>query len=108
MRLSVPVLPAVEAAALFRALVADRLTPADAPVAEEIVALCGHMPLAIRIAAARLRSNRTNTPAWLLAELSEGGRDRQGLDWLPDGQRAVTAATPRTSTAYPHSWSNAL
>ncbi|MGC7103077.1 AfsR/SARP family transcriptional regulator [Amycolatopsis lurida] len=90
--LSLPVLPAAEAAALFRALVADRATPADANVIEEIVALCGHLPLAIRIAAARLRSSRSSTPARLLAELTQTLGTGQGLDWLSDGHRAVTAA----------------
>lgn len=89
--LTLPVLPAIEAAALFRTLVADRATPADAPIIEEIVSLCGHLPLAIRIAAARLRSSRASTPARLLAELADVLGTEQGLDWLSDGHRAVTA-----------------
>jgi tetratricopeptide (TPR) repeat protein/DNA-binding SARP family transcriptional activator len=90
--LSLPVLPTVDAAALFRALVADRATPADAHIIEKIVSLCGHLPLAIRIAAARLRSSRASTPARLLAELAEVLGTGKGLDWLSDGHRAVTAA----------------
>lgn len=89
--LTLPVLPAVDAAALFRALVADRATPADTPIIEEIVALCGCLPLAIRIAAARLRSSRASTPARLLAELADVLGTGQDLDWLSDGHRAITA-----------------
>ncbi|ONI84071.1 hypothetical protein ALI144C_15290 [Actinosynnema sp. ALI-1.44] len=90
--LNLPVLPAGEAAALFRALVADRATPADARTIAGIVALCGHLPLAIRIVAARLRANQAGTPARLLAELTDVLTTEQGLDWLSDGHRAVSAA----------------
>nr|CTQ90097.1 transcriptional regulator, SARP family [Kibdelosporangium sp. MJ126-NF4] len=96
---NLPVLPADEAAALFHALVADRATPADARIIEDIVSLCGHLPLAIRIAAARLRSNQAGTPARLLAELTDVLATRQGLDWLSDGHRAVSAAL---SVSYSH------
>lgn len=90
--LSLPVLPTAEAAELFRVLVADRARPADGQIIEEISALCGHLPLAIRIAAARLRASRASTPARLLAELSDVLSAGQRLDWLSDGHRAVTAA----------------
>jgi tetratricopeptide (TPR) repeat protein len=51
--------------------------------------LCGRLPLAIRIAAARLRSH----PSWELAHLVGRLRDRQSrLVELEAGQRSVTAA----------------
>lgn len=90
--LSLPVLPPADAVALFRALVRDRATSADTGTIEEIVRLCGHLPLAIRIAAARLRSSRTGTPQRLLAGLTDILGGRRDLDCLSDGHRAVTAA----------------
>jgi tetratricopeptide (TPR) repeat protein len=56
---------------------------------EEIVELCGRLPVAIRIAAARLRSR----PAWTVEHLAEALRDHQHrLAALDAGQRSVTAA----------------
>ena len=55
----------------------------------ELVELCGRLPLAIRIAAARLRSH----PAWNLLHLVQRLRDQQHrLGELEAGQRSVTAA----------------
>ena len=55
----------------------------------ELVELCGRLPLAIRIAAARLRSH----PAWDLAHLVRRLRDQQyRLVELEAGQRSVAAA----------------
>lgn len=52
--LTLPVLDPAEASALFHGLAGDRVTLADQPSIERIVAWCGWLPLAIRIAAARL------------------------------------------------------
>jgi tetratricopeptide (TPR) repeat protein len=53
------------------------------------VALCGRLPLAIRIAAARLR----HRPVWTLTDLAERLRDQQHrLAELRSGRRSVTAA----------------
>ncbi|MHA6620579.1 ATP-binding protein [Pseudonocardia sp. DLS-67] len=61
---------------------------ADAGV-DDVVELCGRLPLALRIAAARLRSR----PAWAVGHLLEGLRDRQErLGELELGERSVTAA----------------
>jgi tetratricopeptide (TPR) repeat protein len=55
----------------------------------ELVELCGRLPLAIRIAAARMRSH----PTWQLIHLLDRLRDRHGrLSELEAGQRSVTAA----------------
>ncbi|GAA0445248.1 hypothetical protein GCM10009531_40060 [Actinoplanes capillaceus] len=55
----------------------------------ELADLCGRLPLAIRIAAARLRAH----PTWTLAHLVERLRDpRYRLAELAAGQRSVAAA----------------
>ena len=80
--ISLDTLPPDDAKALF-AQVAG-VNPADEPL-EDVVARCGFLPLAIRIAAARLRHrpawttrhliSRLGTEGDVLAELSTGGRD---------------------------------
>src|SRR5262249_44428476 len=47
-----------EAAALFRAVASDRAAASDHQTVNQIVRICGELPLAIRIAAARLRTSR--------------------------------------------------
>ncbi|RKT54078.1 tetratricopeptide repeat protein [Saccharothrix australiensis] len=76
-----------DAVLLFR-VVAGEFAAADEGVVAEIVELCGRVPLAIRIAAARLLGG-----GWSLAEL----RDRLADDTtrfgaLDDGERSVAAA----------------
>jgi tetratricopeptide (TPR) repeat protein len=67
----------------------DRLAGHQPELLTELVDLCGRLPLAIRIAAARLRSH----PTWSLAHLVARLRDRQHrLGELEAGQRSVTAA----------------
>jgi tetratricopeptide (TPR) repeat protein/DNA-binding XRE family transcriptional regulator len=61
----------------------------DTVAVAQVVELCGRLPLAIRIAAARLRSR----PSWAVAHLVErlrGQRDRLGA--LEVGERSVAAA----------------
>jgi tetratricopeptide (TPR) repeat protein len=87
--ISLDTLPTADAAALFTAVAGlDRCREQNA-VVTEIVALCGHLPLAVRVAAARLRSH----PAWTprqLADLLEDQHRRLGE--LDDRTRSVTAA----------------
>jgi DNA-binding SARP family transcriptional activator/tetratricopeptide (TPR) repeat protein len=87
--MSLDVLPAREALDLFtRTAGARRL--ADTPVHQvaEIVELCGHLPLAIRVAAARLRA-RSN---WTAAHLADRLRDqRHRLAELTVGGLSVPA-----------------
>ncbi|HEX3646778.1 MAG TPA: NB-ARC domain-containing protein, partial [Pseudonocardiaceae bacterium] len=89
---TLPVLDPSDAADLFRSLVGNRAVPADQPTIERIVDLCGRLPLAIRITAARLRLAPAATPTTLCAELEHALEVGSGLDWLSDGHRAVTAA----------------
>ncbi len=91
-RLTLPVLDPADAAGLFCGLAGDRATSADQPTIDRIVALCGRLPLAIRIAAARLRLDPTGGPDTLCAELADALGAGQGLEWLTDGHRAVGAA----------------
>jgi DNA-binding SARP family transcriptional activator/Tfp pilus assembly protein PilF len=83
--LSLDVLPLADAVALFSATTGHQ--PSD--TVTEIVDLCGRLPLAIRIAAARLRAR----PAWTLDHLAALLADHQRrLAELGSGQRSVTTA----------------
>jgi DNA-binding SARP family transcriptional activator/tetratricopeptide (TPR) repeat protein len=84
--LPLDVFPLPEAVSCF-----DRITGQDhAPeLVAEIVELCGRLPLAIRIASARLRAR----PAWTATDLAEHLRDhRHRLALLGTGSRSVNAA----------------
>jgi tetratricopeptide (TPR) repeat protein len=78
--------PAVEL--LVATASAERL-PADSPAAGEIARLCGYLPLALRIAGARLATRRQWTPARLAARLTD---ERRRLDELRVGDREVRAS----------------
>jgi DNA-binding SARP family transcriptional activator/tetratricopeptide (TPR) repeat protein len=86
---SLDTLPVADAASLFvQTAGADRLRDEQPDLLTELVELCGRLPLAIRIAAARLRSH----PAWSLLHLVLRLRDHQHrLGELEAGQRSVTA-----------------
>jgi DNA-binding SARP family transcriptional activator/tetratricopeptide (TPR) repeat protein len=87
--LSLDTLPPVEAIALFRNSVSDSQGGGQPEIVAELVELCGRLPLAIRIAAARLRSH----PSWDPSRLAQRLRDQQHrLAELEAGQRSVTAA----------------
>jgi DNA-binding SARP family transcriptional activator/Tfp pilus assembly protein PilF len=88
--LSLDTLPASEAVTLLVETAGEgRLAEQPPDLLREVVELCGRLPLAIRIAAARMRSH----PTWSLARLVELLRDRRHrLAELAAGQRSVTAA----------------
>ncbi|WP_436497274.1 BTAD domain-containing putative transcriptional regulator [Actinokineospora sp. HUAS TT18] len=74
--LSLAVLPPGEAVALFKAAVPRH---AESELVAEVVALCGCLPLAVRIAAARLRDR----PSWTVRHLADrlrAERDRGPVD----------------------------
>ena len=86
--LAVDLLPAPDAIALLREAAGPGRVPADHPAADELVRLCGRLPLAIRIAAARLRHQR----GLQLESLVELLRDEQHrLTRLTDEDRSLTA-----------------
>jgi DNA-binding SARP family transcriptional activator/tetratricopeptide (TPR) repeat protein len=83
---SLGVLPLEDALALFARITGE--DPTSKTVAE-IVELCGRLPLAIRIAAARISAR----PSWTAADLADRLRDhRHRLSELDLGPRSVTAA----------------
>lgn len=83
---SLDVLGLVEAAALFTRILG---APAPDEDVEEVVGLCDRLPLAIRIAAARLRAR----PAWTVRHLAQRLRDRRRvLTELAVGDRSVAAS----------------
>ncbi|HEY3867269.1 MAG TPA: tetratricopeptide repeat protein [Actinocrinis sp.] len=69
--LSLDTLPPDDAAALLRKAADPDRVPAHHPALAELAELCGRMPLALRIAAARLRQHRTLRIEDLVAELRD-------------------------------------
>lgn len=78
-----------DAAVLFgRVAGADRIG-GQAEDVDRVVAICGRLPLAVRIAAGRLRSR----PGWRVRDLADQLVDhRAAVDRLDDGERSVLAA----------------
>ncbi|HEX4220928.1 MAG TPA: tetratricopeptide repeat protein [Pseudonocardiaceae bacterium] len=86
---SLDALTETEAVALFGAVAGPDRAPHREDLVREVVEKCGCLPLAVRVAAARYRSN----PGWSLADLRE--RLLQAPDLrheLDDGERSVFAA----------------
>lgn len=81
-QLALDVLPAADAEALLHEVAGRGRVPESE--AAELLGLCGHMPLAIRIVAARLRHRSVLTARALIEELRE---ERGRLDRLRDGER---------------------
>ena len=86
---SLEVLSDLDAVRLFEQIVGVERTAAEPGAVADVARLCGHLPLAIRIAASRLRHRR----AWTVAHLAE--RLREGAWPLSDlvaGDRSVAGA----------------
>ncbi|OKJ99592.1 regulator [Streptomyces sp. CB03234] len=77
-----------EALQLFTKIVGAERVQAEREAALDVVAACGFLPLAIRIAASRLAARRTWTVAVLAAKLAD---ERRRLDELQAGDLAVKA-----------------
>ncbi|WP_156727125.1 AfsR/SARP family transcriptional regulator [Streptomyces apocyni] len=77
-----------EALQLFTKIVGEERVAAEREAALDVVAACGFLPLAIRIAASRLAARRTWTVSVLAAKL---GDERRRLDELQAGDLAVKA-----------------
>ncbi|HEX5118199.1 MAG TPA: BTAD domain-containing putative transcriptional regulator [Pseudonocardiaceae bacterium] len=90
--LSLPVLDPVDAARLFRDLAGDRAASADRPVVDRIVTLCGQLPLAIRITAARLRAARPPPPPRCAP--NSPTRSTPGAGW-PGCPTGIAPSVPR-------------
>jgi DNA-binding SARP family transcriptional activator len=77
-----------EALALFTRIVGEERVASERDAALDVVAACGFLPLAIRIAASRLAARRTWTVSVLAAKLAD---ERRRLDELQAGDLAVKA-----------------
>ncbi|MFI0815049.1 AfsR/SARP family transcriptional regulator [Streptomyces sp. NPDC021098] len=77
-----------EALVLFTRIVGEERVGSERDAAMDVVAACGFLPLAIRIAASRLASRRTWTVSALARKL---GDERRRLDELRAGDLAVKA-----------------
>ncbi|MFG3021779.1 BTAD domain-containing putative transcriptional regulator [Streptomyces sp. NPDC048254] len=77
-----------EALQLFTRIVGEERVAAEREAALDVVAACGFLPLAIRIAASRLAARRTWTVSVLAAKLAD---ERRRLDELQAGDLAVKA-----------------
>ncbi|MGW0829635.1 BTAD domain-containing putative transcriptional regulator [Streptomyces prunicolor] len=77
-----------EALQLFTRIVGAERVAAERESALDVVAACGFLPLAIRIAASRLAARRTWTVSVLAAKLAD---ERRRLDELQAGDLAVKA-----------------
>ncbi|MGC0376660.1 AfsR/SARP family transcriptional regulator [Streptomyces sp. SAI-229] len=77
-----------EALALFTKIVGEERVGSEREAALDVVAACGFLPLAIRIAASRLAARRTWTVSVLAAKLAD---ERRRLDELQAGDLAVKA-----------------
>ncbi|MBS2551675.1 tetratricopeptide repeat protein [Catenulispora sp. NL8] len=87
--LPLDVLTEADATALFHKIAGPGRLPADDPMLPEVLALCGFLPLAIRIIAARLRHRRALRTDHLVRQL----RDEHGrLGHLQDDDRSLAAA----------------
>ncbi|WP_433438260.1 ATP-binding protein [Nonomuraea sp. CA-141351] len=88
--LSVDVLPSEDAIALFSRIVGpERIADVPDRALAEVVRRCGLLPLAIRLAAARLKAH----PSWSVTHLLDRLEEHQRrLSELRAGQRSVTAA----------------
>lgn len=84
----VDILPVAQAITLFRDVGGMRVPHDDKTVAR-IIEYCGQLPLAVRIAAARFRSNPIWTPADFAARLAD---EAHRLLTLDDGERSISAA----------------
>ncbi|WP_053850458.1 ATP-binding protein, partial [Streptomyces sp. NRRL B-24085] len=77
-----------EALQLFTRIVGEERVASERKAALDVVAACGFLPLAIRIAASRLAARRTWTVSVLAAKLAD---ERRRLDELQAGDLAVKA-----------------
>ncbi|MEO3755203.1 BTAD domain-containing putative transcriptional regulator [Streptomyces sp. B6B3] len=94
--LSLDLMARADAVDLFRRVAGVRRTEPEAEYVDEVVELCGLLPLAVRIAASRLH----HRPAWTVAYLAQRLRDEQRrLSELSAGDRSVRTAF---SVSYGH------
>ncbi len=87
--LPLDILGSQEAVGLLAAIVGDKRVSAEPRAAEQLVGTCGRLPLAVRIAGARLAGR----PAWPVSLMSDALTDqRRRLDELATGSLSVRAS----------------
>jgi tetratricopeptide (TPR) repeat protein/transcriptional regulator with XRE-family HTH domain len=92
------VLPAQEAAALFSRITGEQRAAAEPAATGEVLAACAGLPLAIRIAAARLATRG----GWTVRALADRlANERRRLDELRAGNLAVRASFEVSYTTLP-------
>ncbi|WP_213455497.1 AfsR/SARP family transcriptional regulator [Rhizomonospora bruguierae] len=97
-RIPLGVLPGTDAVAMLARLAGPARIAADPVAAGRVAALCGHLPLALRIAGARLAAR----PQWPLAALADRlATARQRLDELAAGDLAVRSSIELTYRGLP-------
>jgi DNA-binding SARP family transcriptional activator/Flp pilus assembly protein TadD len=86
--LSLDVFPQHDAVSLFAQIVGEERSAREPHAVVTAVELCGRLPLAIRIAAARLRDRR----GWTVANLVEKLENQRRNEFLKTGDRSVASA----------------
>ena len=82
------VLEPAEARKMFASIIGPERVVAEPEATDEVLAACAGLPLAIRIAAARLAARRNWSVRTIATRLSD---ERRRLDWLTTGDLAVRA-----------------
>lgn len=82
-------LSADEGRALFRTIAGDKRTLSEREAVDDVVGICGHLPLAIRLAATKLRHRPSWTVSYLASRLATG---RQRLATLDTEDGGLTEA----------------
>ncbi|MER5770748.1 ATP-binding protein [Streptomyces sp. NPDC001985] len=88
-RMELPLLRGEEAVELLTRIVGPRRVAREARAARELADLCGHLPLALRIAGQRLAARTEESLGKLVARLA---REERRLDTLQSGDLKVRAA----------------
>ncbi len=87
--LTIDLLPVPDAVALFVKIAGTDRVAGHTDTVAGLVRVCGQLPLAIRIVAARLRAR----PAWSVLQLATRiSAERTGLVGFDDGERSIAAA----------------
>ncbi|MEU6862303.1 BTAD domain-containing putative transcriptional regulator [Streptomyces sp. NPDC046876] len=86
--ISIGTMPPPDSLALLHRVLGAQRVRSESAAAAELGTLCGHLPLALRIAAARLRSR----PRWTLSHLVDRlGDETRRMDELSSGDQSVKA-----------------
>ncbi len=92
------VLGSAEARAMFAGIIGPDRAAAEHEATSEVLTACAGLPLAIRIAGARLAARTTWTVRTIADRLSD---ERRRLDWLKTGDLAVRACFEVSFTSLP-------